>query len=102
MSKSKQLSAEEKKKLKVTMENLFGTRGACIFDQNLNVLGKVPLSELGSTIKSLNGGVYALALDGAVDMDLVRLSEKVGITHIVGSSSKVGESRINVITEDKL
>ena len=101
--RSKSLTPGEKKVLKETLDDLFGTRGACIFDQSLNVLGKVPLSELASTIKSLNGGIYALALDGAVDLELVRLAEKLGITHVVGTSSKVKEAqRINVLTEDKL
>lgn len=102
MVQSDSLSQEEKKTLKQTMEDLFGTRGACIFDQNLNILGKVPLSELGSTIKSLNGGIYAVALDGTVDPDFVQLAEKVGIQHVVGTGSKVKESKINVLTDDRL
>ncbi len=97
------LSPEEKKIFKEILENLFGTRGACIFDQKLNVLGKVPLSELSSTIKSLNGGIYALALDGAIDMELVRTAERLGISHIIGTSSRVQEAvRINVMTEENL
>ncbi len=101
--REKPLSAEEKRIFKETLDGLFGTRGACIFDQKLNVLGKVPLSELPSTIKSLNGGVYALALDGAVDFELVRLAERLGITHIVGTASKVGQGqRVNILTEEKL
>lgn len=94
---------DEKRIFKQTMEDLFGTRGACIFDQKLNVLGKVPLSELGSTIKSLNGGVYALAMDGPIDMDLVKVAEKLGINYLVGTSSKVKEpTKINILTDDKL
>ena len=99
----RKLSPEEKKIFKQTMEDLFGTRGACIFDQKLNVLGKVPLSELATTIKSLNGGVYALALDGDIDSELIRTAEKLSITHLVGTSTKVKEpTRVNVLTEDKL
>ena len=85
------------------LEDLFGTKGACIFDQKLNVLGKVPLSELSTTIKSLSGGVYALVLDGVVDFDLVKTAERVGIKHIIGTSSKVKENpRINVLTDEQL
>ena len=101
-TKSTSLPDDEKKIFKSTMEDLFGTKGACIFDQNLNVLGKVPSSELETTIKSLNGGIYALALDGPVDIDLVRLAEKLGIIHVVGTSSKVNQSKINILTEDSL
>lgn len=100
-NKNTPLSAEEKAVLKSTMDDLFGTRGACIFDQNMNILGKVPLSELSSTIKSLNGGVYALALDGVIDLDLVRLAEKVGITHLIGTTSKVRDVQsVNIVTDD--
>ncbi len=103
ISREKRLSPAEKKIFKETIENLFGTKGACIFDQKLNLLGKVPLSELSSTVKSLNGGIYALALDGEVDTELVSLAERYGINHLVGTVSKVAEtSRVNVMTEGEL
>ncbi len=99
----KRLSADEKRIFKQTLENLFGTRGACIFDQKLNVLGKVPLSELATTIKSLNGGVYALALDGSVDIELLKTAERLGIIYVIGTSSRVKEpSKVQVLTEEKL
>ncbi|MBI4151876.1 DNA primase [Candidatus Woesearchaeota archaeon] len=96
-------SPDEKKILKKTMEDLIGTRGACIFDQNLNILGKVPLSELSSTIKSLNGGIYGLALDGVIDLDLLKLTEKIGVQFVVGTSAKVKEpSKVLILTDDQL
>jgi len=101
--REKRLTPAEKKIFKETLEALFGTKGACIFDQKLNVLGKVPLSELSSTVKSLNGGIYAIALDGEIDTELVRLAERYGITHVVGTSSKVTEMhKISVLVEAEL
>ncbi|MBU0470082.1 MAG: DNA primase [Nanoarchaeota archaeon] len=101
--REERLTSGEKSILKKTSEDLFGTRGACIFDQKLNVLGKVPLSELASTVKSLNGGIYAIALDGEVDLELLRLAERYSISHLVGTSSTVKDSsKVNVLTEDKL
>ncbi len=95
--------ADEKKIFKETLENLFGTRGACIFDAKLSILGKVPLSELPSTIKSLNGGVYAIALDGVIEPELVKLAEKINVSYLIGSSSKHKEStKVQILTEDKL
>ncbi len=97
------LTEQEKSSFRQTMDDLFGTRGACIFDHKLNVLGKVPLSELATTIKSLNSGVYALVLDGMVDLELAKLADKVGVQHIVGTGSTVKEpQKVNVLTEDKL
>ncbi len=103
VQRNARLTGEEKGKFKSTLDDLFGTRGACIFDLKLNILGKVPLSELSSTIKSLNGGMYALVLDGAVDAELVRLSEKLNINYVVGTSSKFKESsKVNVLTDEQL
>ena len=100
VKKGKQVSADEKKILKQTLDDLFGTRGACIFDKDLNILGKVPLSELNTTLKSLNGGIYALVLDGAVDVELVRLAEKLNISYLIGTESKVKDSsRVVLFTE---
>ena len=97
------LTPNEKSMFKQTMDDLFGTRGACIFDQKLNILGKVPLSELSTTLRSLSGGVYALVLDGIVDADLVQLSEKVGVKHLLSTSSKTkGTGRVNVLTDEQL
>jgi DNA primase len=103
IKKKKELSPKEKEVFKSKMEDLFGTRGACIFDNNLKVLGKVPISELSTTIKSLNGGIYALALDGDVSFDLVKTAEKLGVSYVIGKSTKAkGTPKINVFTEDKL
>lgn len=97
------LSVEEKARFKETMDDLFGTRGACIFDQKLNILGKVPLSELSTTLKSLNTGVHALVMDGTIDQDLAQLSEKVGVKHIIATSSRLHEpQKVNVLTDEQL
>lgn len=101
--REKRLTPAEKKIFKETLEALFGTKGACIFDQKLNVLGKVPLSELSSTVKSLNGGIYAIALDGEVDSELVHLAERYGISHVVGTASKAAETqKVSVLVESEL
>ncbi|MEK6809386.1 MAG: hypothetical protein AABY40_01810, partial [Nanoarchaeota archaeon] len=103
VSREKRLTPAEKKIFKETLEALFGTKGACIFDQKLNILGKVPLSELSSTVKSLNGGIYAIALDGEVDTELVNLAERYGINHIVGTTSKAAETqKVSVLVEAEL
>jgi len=97
------LSPEEKKIYKQTLDDLFGTRGACIFDDKLNVLGKVPMSELSSTMKSLNGGIHAIVLDGTIDIELVKIAEKLNVQHIVATGTKVKEAgKVNLLMDDKL
>jgi len=100
----KAATAEEKKVFKEMLENLVGTRGAHILDDKLNILGKVPISELQTTIKSLSSGVYAIVFDGAIDNDLVKTAERANIGFLVGMDSKVkaNETSISILTVNDL
>ncbi len=49
-----QLSIEEKNAFKSMLEDLIGTRGAEILDNKLSVLGKVPISEIHTALKSIS------------------------------------------------
>ena len=97
-------SPEEKKSFKTMLEDLIGTRGAYVLDNSLNILGKVPLTELATTIKSLNTELYAIVLDGSVDRPLTKIAEEVKVKHVVGMDSKVkaGETSVNVVTISEL
>ncbi len=104
MHSRKQISPEEKKKFEKMLEDLIGTRGAYILDAKLNILGKVPYSELVSTLKSLTSGVYAVVFDGVADKDLLYASEKLNLSFLVGRNSNVKniQSRVSIITADNL
>ncbi|MBI2548613.1 DNA primase [Candidatus Woesearchaeota archaeon] len=98
------LSDEEKKKFKDLLEDLIGTRGAYILDDKLNILGKVPYSELLPTIKNLDSKVYAVIFDGVVDKTLVTVAEKINVTYLIAMDTKVkgSETRITLLTEANL
>ncbi len=100
---TKALADSEKKKFKETLEDLFGTRGACIFDGKLSILGKVPLTELNSTIKSLGGGIHAIVLDGEVNLELAKTAEKLKVSYLIaGKDTTGGKTSIQILTEKNL
>ncbi len=82
------LTSEEKKAFSEMLEDLIGTRGAYILDEKLNILGKVPITELGSTIKSLGNGVHAIVLDGVIDRNLLSVAEKTSIRYMIAMDAK--------------
>jgi DNA primase len=84
------------------MEDLIGTRAAFMLDDKLTILGKIPVSELISTIKSLNGGIYAVVLDDIVDKDLLAAAERANIQFLVGMDTRVKSERLSVLTTDDL
>jgi len=97
------LSAQEKKTFTNMLEDLIGTRGAYILDQKLNILGKVPITELATTIKSLSSGVYAVVLDGFVDRNLVQICERSNIKYVVAMDAKVkGTAKVTILTGNDL
>ncbi len=99
----KKVTDNEKKVFGEMLENLVGTRGAYVLDNKLNILGKVPVSELQSTIRSLKTGVYAVIFDGIIDKDLLAIAERAQLCFLVGMDSKVKtSSRVTIVVSDDL
>ena len=99
----KDATQAELAKFKEMSEDLIGTRGAYILDSKLNILGKVPVTELQSTVKSLGSGMYAVIFDGSLDKDLVQVAEKTNINYLIASQSKVKSSdKLKIYTQDDL
>ncbi len=95
-------SAKEKGSFKEMLEDLIGTRGAYILDKELNILGKVPGSELESTIKSLKDGIYAVVFDGEINKGLVAVAETANIRFLVGMSASTSGDGVGILTSEDL
>jgi DNA primase len=80
---------EEKQTFSKMLEDLIGTRGAYILDNKLSILGKVPITELATTVKSLSSGIYAIIFDGIADKDLADTAGKARVKFVVAMDSKV-------------
>src|SRR3989338_4898254 len=83
------------------LEDLVGTRGAYIVDKESNILGKVPVNELVSTLKNLNDKAYAIIMDGIVDYDTVKAEERSNSKILVGSDTKFNpnNTRVEILTK---
>lgn len=98
------LSKQQRDTFKKLLEDLIGTRGAYILDQNSNILGKVPTTELVSTIRSLGSGIFAVVFDGVVDKDIVNAAERANIKYVTAMKSRVApaRTRVEVLTNSDL
>ncbi len=96
------LSVEEQKTFKGFLEELVGTNGAYILDEDLQVLGKVPLSELKNSLKELEDA-FVVILDGEVDSSLLNVARDGNVHFIVGLSTQVsGTPKTVVVTSTDL
>lgn len=102
--KSSNLSDAEKSKFKSLLEDLIGTKGVYIVDEKLNILGKVPSTELLPTVKSLGSGVNAVILDGSIDKELVEVADRSRIRFLIGMESKVRpvSAKTTILTAEDL
>ncbi len=90
----------EKETYRTHLENLIGSRAAIILNSRLQIIGKVPLKELPSTVKNVKDA-RAVILDGEIDQDLVSAAEKSQISSLVGMGSKVrSKTNVQILTVD--
>ena len=93
---------EKSEDFKKLLDDLIGTRGAYILDEKLNILGKVPVAELPSTLSSLKIKVFAVVLDGIITRDITSIAERIQVQYLIGRDSKVSSQRISVLTSKQL
>ncbi len=96
------VSPEYQQNFKKMLNDLVGTRGAYILGENLEILGKVPITEIVTTLRSLNSGVFAIIFDGIVTGDITSVAERSNVQYVVGMDSKVNSSRVKVLTQKQL
>lgn len=104
VTRQPRLKEDEKAKFKEMLEDLVGTKGAYILDKGLNILGKVPVKELATTVKSLNSGIHAIIFDGIADKEIVESADSARVKFVVAMQSKIkpGTSRSMVLTSKEL
>ena len=98
-----QISTEEKNTFKSLLEDLIGTRGAEILNNKLHVLGKVPVTEVQTALKSIENA-HAVVFDGSIERDIVRAAEESNVKFLIGMDSRVkqNETRVTLLTVNEL
>ncbi|MBS3108206.1 DNA primase [Candidatus Woesearchaeota archaeon] len=95
----KSLSPDQKTKCKSFLEDLIGTRGAYLLDENFSILGKIPITEIASSLKDLK--VFGVVFDGIVEKEIIDAAEIYGVKLLVGTNSKARDSHKLIILTEK-
>ncbi len=103
IQKTKIIEDEKRQRFKEILEEVLGTRGACFLDEELNILGKVPVKEIASAVRELRA--EAVVIDGEINQKLISILQNTGIKYVVGreikGKIKVPEFMV-VITQSEL
>ncbi len=98
-----QVAQKSKENFKVMMDDLVGTRGAYLLDKDFNILGKVPTSELETTLRNLNN-VFAVIFDGSITKEIAKTAESSNVSYVVATTSKIrpNETKVAILTQKEL
>lgn len=97
------LEKKSKEQFKGMLDDLVGTRGAYILDKDCNILGKVPTTEIESTLRNLNN-VFAVVFDGSITKEIAKSAENSNVNFVVATNSKIrpNETRVTILTQKEL
>ncbi len=83
VEKKEEFSSEVKGKFKSMIEDLIGTKAVYFVNDKIEILGKVPLTELEATLRDTSN-VYALVVDETVNRELVKSAKNKNVKVVVG------------------
>ena len=93
--KIKKMTEKEKEAIKSEVAGLVGTKGAIIFDNNLEKIKKVPLGRLGSL--SFDEAPYVIAIDGTATPRLVKNCEDLGCSNLIANNFVDVDTDLNLV-----
>lgn len=95
--------AEKLKLFSSLLEDLIGTRAAFLIDENLQIVSKLPLSEISEIISDF-ANVYAMIFDGKITQSIIDLALQRRILCLVGmeKTDNVKEGKIKIYTMEDL
>ncbi len=95
------ISRTENQMFMEVLDNLVGTRAACVYDDKLELLGRIPSKELGNSMRAVKP--YAIIFDGKIEQFLVDVAEEVGVKYLVGMErDRLRRTNVIVLTRRNL
>jgi DNA primase len=101
-ARAPRLTKDLKDKFKKALSDLVGSRAACIFDSKNQLLGKVPVTELFNTLRTIDNP-HTIIFDGEVDQKLNSIAMEKSVKYLVcmGKEEDI-RSSVAVVTKGDL
>ncbi len=92
----KKITSKEKEKIQDVVEDLVGTKGALIFDEDLKVVRKVPAGRLASL--DFDEDPYVIAMDGTATPRIIENCERFGCSNLIATNFTSSDTNINLVS----
>ena len=81
--------------LKELKEEIVGDGAALILDEKLQTLGRVPVTELASTLEDIDGA-HAIVMDGKTNAAIIKAADSAEIKYIVADKKPTRDTAVQV------
>jgi len=92
----KKMTSAEKEKIKDKVSSLVGTKGAIIFNKDLEIIKRTPVGRLGSA--RIDEDAYVIAIDGTATPKVIDSCESLGCDNLVATNFVNSDSNINLVS----
>jgi DNA primase len=94
--KIEKMTDEEKENIKEDVEDLVGSKGAVIFNKELQKIKKVPIGRLGNI--RLDESPYIVAIDGTATPRVIENCEDLGCSNLIAKNFVNADTKINLVS----
>ncbi len=95
-SKIKKLTPKEKEDIKDELDELIGSKGAVIFNKELEKIKKIPIRRLYSL--ELDEEPYVIAIDGIATPPIIEACEKLKCHNLIATNFVNTDTKINLVS----
>lgn len=95
------LKTDQKKLFKKTLDELVGTRAACILNEKNELMGRVPVKELGNIVRTIENP-HTIIFDGKVGFEIESVAKRKGVKFLVGMEKENMRSPITILDKADL
>ncbi len=92
----KKMSSKEKEEIRNNVEELVGTKGALIYNQELKIIKKIPVGILPSL--RLDDSPYIIAIDGVATPRIIESCEKLRCSNLIARNFVNSDTDINLVS----
>ncbi len=87
--------------LKDLKEEIVGDGAALILDDSLQTLGRVPVTELASTLEDIDGA-HAIVMDGKTNAAIIKAADSADIKYIIADKKPTRQTAVQVYSDADL
>jgi hypothetical protein len=95
-SNVEKITKEEKEIVKEALDEMIGTKAAILFNREMKIIRKMPLSRL--FYFKPEEKVYVLAINDTASPNIIRVAESIGVSNLAAKNFTITNTSVNLVS----